>query len=277
MDVEAWLGGLGLQQYQAAFRDNEIDGAVLRDLTADDLRELGVASVGHRRKLLSAISELSAASDSSDGHVVRATPGARRRRAPPADGDVLRSRRLDRDVGAARSRGHARDHRRLSSMLRDADRAQRRLRRQIHGRRRARLFRLSAGARARRRARRAGRARDRRGCAETADRRRRAAACAGRDRDGDRGRRRSHGIGRGAGARRRRRHAEPRGAAARRSPSPTASSSPRARASCSATCSNLHDLGPQGPQGHRRADAGLGGAAAKVRRRAASRRCTRAA
>ena len=64
MDVEAWLGGLGLQQYQAAFRDNEIDGAVLRDLTADDLRELGVASVGHRRKLLSAISELSAASDS---------------------------------------------------------------------------------------------------------------------------------------------------------------------------------------------------------------------
>ena len=64
MDVEAWLRGLGLQQYQAAFRDNEIDGAVLRDLTADDLRELGVASVGHRRKLLSAISELSAASDS---------------------------------------------------------------------------------------------------------------------------------------------------------------------------------------------------------------------
>jgi hypothetical protein len=37
----------------------------LRDLTADDLRELGVASVGHRRKLLSAISELSAASDSA--------------------------------------------------------------------------------------------------------------------------------------------------------------------------------------------------------------------
>jgi class 3 adenylate cyclase/predicted ATPase len=65
MDVEAWLRGLGLQQYQAAFRDNEIDGAVLRDLTADDLRELGVASVGHRRKLLSAISELSAASDSA--------------------------------------------------------------------------------------------------------------------------------------------------------------------------------------------------------------------
>ena len=64
MDVEAWLRGLGLQQYLASFRDNEIDGAVLRDLTADDLRELGVASVGHRRKLLSAISELSAASDS---------------------------------------------------------------------------------------------------------------------------------------------------------------------------------------------------------------------
>src|SRR5277367_4066425 len=82
MDVEAWLRGLGLQQYQAAFRDNEIDGAVLRDLTADDLRELGVASVGHRRKLLSAISELSAASDSvmATSTAQRPAPDAAERR-----------------------------------------------------------------------------------------------------------------------------------------------------------------------------------------------------
>jgi len=46
MDIAAWLGRLGLGQYEQAFRNNDIDGEVLRGLTADDLRELGVASVG---------------------------------------------------------------------------------------------------------------------------------------------------------------------------------------------------------------------------------------
>ena len=42
-------------------RANDIDGEVLRRLTADDLRELGVASIGHRRRLLDAIATLTAA------------------------------------------------------------------------------------------------------------------------------------------------------------------------------------------------------------------------
>src|SRR5215469_7114581 len=58
MDVAEWLRGLGLEQYGPAFRDNDIDGEVLRRLTADDLRELGVASIGHRRRLLDAIARL---------------------------------------------------------------------------------------------------------------------------------------------------------------------------------------------------------------------------
>ncbi len=62
MDVSEWLRGLGLEQYEAAFRDNEIDGEVLPKLTADDLKDIGVAIVGHRRKMLSAIAELSALS-----------------------------------------------------------------------------------------------------------------------------------------------------------------------------------------------------------------------
>ena len=53
-DLDAWLTGLGLAQYSQAFRDNHVDGDVLRSLTADDLRDLGVTSVGHRRKLLDA-------------------------------------------------------------------------------------------------------------------------------------------------------------------------------------------------------------------------------
>jgi class 3 adenylate cyclase/tetratricopeptide (TPR) repeat protein len=60
VDVGAWLRGLGLGQYELAFRDNEIDAAVLPRLTAEDLKDLGVTPVGHRRRLLDAIDALRA-------------------------------------------------------------------------------------------------------------------------------------------------------------------------------------------------------------------------
>jgi len=56
--VGDWLKGLGLEQYAQAFRDNDIDRDILPELTADDLIGLGVASIGHRRKLLAAIKAL---------------------------------------------------------------------------------------------------------------------------------------------------------------------------------------------------------------------------
>jgi len=58
VDIAAWLNRLGLQQYEQAFRDNDVDAAVLPELTADDLIGLGVTSIGHRRKLLAAIAAL---------------------------------------------------------------------------------------------------------------------------------------------------------------------------------------------------------------------------
>jgi hypothetical protein len=58
VDVVEWLRGLGLEQYAPTFRDNDIDGEVLPELTADDLTGLGVNSIGHRRKLLAAIAAL---------------------------------------------------------------------------------------------------------------------------------------------------------------------------------------------------------------------------
>ena len=61
MDIGGWLRGLGLERYEQAFRENEIDEEVLPGLTADDLKDLGVALVGHRRRLLDAIAALSAA------------------------------------------------------------------------------------------------------------------------------------------------------------------------------------------------------------------------
>jgi class 3 adenylate cyclase/tetratricopeptide (TPR) repeat protein len=58
VDVAAWLRSLGLERYEEAFRDNEVDAGILPSLTADDLKDMGVAAVGHRRKLLDAIAAL---------------------------------------------------------------------------------------------------------------------------------------------------------------------------------------------------------------------------
>src|SRR3954452_14991220 len=60
MDVRGWLRRLGLEQYEATFRENKIDDAILPNLTAEDLKDLGIEFVGHRRKLLDAIAALRA-------------------------------------------------------------------------------------------------------------------------------------------------------------------------------------------------------------------------
>jgi hypothetical protein len=58
MNVASWLRSLGLGKYEAIFRENDIDEAVLPSLTHENLKELGVASFGHRVKLLDAIAAL---------------------------------------------------------------------------------------------------------------------------------------------------------------------------------------------------------------------------
>ncbi len=58
MDIAAWLRGLGLEEHEPAFRDNRVDAAILPMLTAEDLRDIGIAAVGDRRKLLEAIAAL---------------------------------------------------------------------------------------------------------------------------------------------------------------------------------------------------------------------------
>src|SRR5215467_11232975 len=60
MDVVVWLRSLGLEEYEAAFRDNKINERVLPNLTQEDLKEIGVGPVGHRRILLEAIAALRA-------------------------------------------------------------------------------------------------------------------------------------------------------------------------------------------------------------------------
>ena len=116
MDVADWLGSLGLERYEAAFRDNDVDAQMLPSLTADDLKEMGIASLGHRRRLLEAIAALriesvpagdpvrfsSAPADRPD-----AEPRRGYRRTPPAHRDVLRPGRFDGAQREARPRGAA--------------------------------------------------------------------------------------------------------------------------------------------------------------------------
>ena len=52
MDVVVWLRSLSLAKYEAPFRENDIDETVLPSLTEEHLKQLGVASLGHRVKLL---------------------------------------------------------------------------------------------------------------------------------------------------------------------------------------------------------------------------------
>jgi SAM (Sterile alpha motif) domain-containing protein len=68
MDIGAWLRGLGLERYEQAFRDSEIDQRILPELTAENLKELGVGAIGHRRLLLKAVADL----QSGDGRAATA-------------------------------------------------------------------------------------------------------------------------------------------------------------------------------------------------------------
>src|ERR1700722_9389783 len=58
VDVASWLRELGLERYEATFRQNDVGAELVPNLTADDLRDLGITSVGHRRQLLAAIAAL---------------------------------------------------------------------------------------------------------------------------------------------------------------------------------------------------------------------------
>lgn len=80
VDIAAWLAGLGLERYKQVFLENEIDVAVLPKLTADDLKDLGIVIVGHRRKLLEAIADLQSSPNSPLVSHAPALAGAARQR-----------------------------------------------------------------------------------------------------------------------------------------------------------------------------------------------------
>ena len=84
MDVGAWLKSLGLEQYEVPFRENDVDVELLPRLTVDDLKGLGITSIGHRRRLLDAIATLQ--NDGASAQAIR--PPGDHQASVPADDTV---------------------------------------------------------------------------------------------------------------------------------------------------------------------------------------------
>ncbi len=96
MDTDSWLAELGLEKYAETFRDNHLDWDSLPFLEEADLRELGVDSLGHRKKLLRAIAALQV-----DGQVDSRAPGdSERRQVSVAFFDLVGSTELSTRIDA---------------------------------------------------------------------------------------------------------------------------------------------------------------------------------
>jgi predicted ATPase/class 3 adenylate cyclase len=94
MDPTEWLQSLGLERYAAAFRENEIDETVLLRLTAEDLKDIGVGAIGHRRKLLDAIAALRTDAKGEMPAEVSSTPSGERRQVTVMFSDLVGSTAL---------------------------------------------------------------------------------------------------------------------------------------------------------------------------------------
>ena len=103
-EIAYWLKTLGLSEYAARFAENRIDFSVLRDLTYEDLKDLGVV-LGDRRKMLRAIAK---SWQRRSGSTRTRPSNTRQRRAPPGNGDVLRPGRFDGALGPDGPGGFAR-------------------------------------------------------------------------------------------------------------------------------------------------------------------------
>ena len=103
MEVAEWLERLGLRQYAAAFAEHAVDGEVLADLTAEDLKELGVAAIGHRRKLLAAIAARGATAPDAEpaaGGGGEPKAAGERRHVAILFADLVGYTRLTHEIGA---------------------------------------------------------------------------------------------------------------------------------------------------------------------------------
>jgi SAM domain (Sterile alpha motif) len=146
--IADWLEQLGLGQYAQRFAENDINFSILSDLTDQDLEKIGVTSLGHRRQLLRAIPELNGVEKGTPKPATAATAPvaphdtAERRQVTVMFSDLVGSTALS----ARMDPEDLREVIRLSEMRRRDSTAVRWVRREVHGRRRTRVLRLSPGA-----------------------------------------------------------------------------------------------------------------------------------
>ena len=152
MDLGDWLRNLGLEQYEATFRENAINEKVLPNLTAEDLKDMGVSVVGHRRVLLDAITTLRAAAaqpPTDDDAVLKIDKSpkdtAERRQLTVMFTDLVGSTALSTKIDPEDLRALIGAYHRCATAVVERNRG---FCREIHGRRRPGLFRLSARQRA---------------------------------------------------------------------------------------------------------------------------------
>jgi class 3 adenylate cyclase len=108
VSVSEWLRSLALAQYTSAFAANAIDWQILPKLSGDDLKEIGVVAVGHRRLLLEAISALPAAESHMPAPTLPAAAERRQLTVMFCDlmGSTALSSRLDPEELSAIIRGY---------------------------------------------------------------------------------------------------------------------------------------------------------------------------
>ncbi len=101
MDVGAWLRDLGFEAYLEAFAENGVDAGLLPGLTNEDLKDLGVARLADRKRLLNAIARLSEANrDSWTMPAKPATPVDERRQVTVLFADLSGFTRLSSELDA---------------------------------------------------------------------------------------------------------------------------------------------------------------------------------
>jgi class 3 adenylate cyclase len=99
LDTSKWLAAHGLGVYAQAFRDNHIEAETLSSLTMGDLREIGITSVGHRRKILAAIASLTG-TDLQPANFKAELPEGERRQVTILFADIAQFSTLSTEVDA---------------------------------------------------------------------------------------------------------------------------------------------------------------------------------
>ena len=100
MDVAAWLRDLGLEAYVEAFAENGVDAELLGELNNEDLKDIGIAKLADRKRLLNAIADLASCSPAHDARPSQPATAGEHRQVTVLFADIAGFTRLTTELGA---------------------------------------------------------------------------------------------------------------------------------------------------------------------------------